>query len=120
MATAEPTSVKDEEGTSKKSRAQKRRDKKEAKAVRIDNLIADMDMALSHGDVEMEQLMLILSPQGLKTFDINPSKWNILESVGSEIMNSRRWRLSVLVPVSSAECSERRGCECETTEKEVC
>ena len=74
MATADSTPVKDGEEISKKSRAQKRRDKKEAKAVRINELIADMDLVQSQGDAEMEQLMLILTPQGLKTFDINPSE----------------------------------------------
>ena len=76
MATAESTPDKDGEGISKKSRAQKRRDKKEAKAGRINELIADMDMTQSQGDIEREQLMLILTPQDLKTFDIHPSKYN--------------------------------------------
>ena len=62
------------ETVARKSRAQKRREKKEAQDGRINELIAGMDMMKSDGDVEREELLALLGPLGLRIVDIVPGK----------------------------------------------
>ena len=56
----------------RKSRAQKRRDKREARDVRISELMTGMDRIKSEADVEREELLALLDPMGLQIVDINP------------------------------------------------
>ena len=58
----------------RKSRAQKRRENKEARAGRINELIAGMDMVKSEGEVEREELLAVLEPLGLQIVDIIPGE----------------------------------------------
>ncbi|KAI6653710.1 OTU domain-containing protein 6B [Oopsacas minuta] len=79
----------------KKSRAQKRRDKKAAEEGRINELIAELDMIQSDGDIEMEQLMLVLSPLNLKTIDIKPDGDCMYSALSHQLVVVRGDKVSV-------------------------
>ena len=64
--------VMEKEEESKKSRAQKRREKKGVREEILNDLIADMDVTESEGDREKLKLTTILTPLGLRIYDINP------------------------------------------------